>query len=234
MTLHVDDHPGLIRLFNLPRIEDKTMRQLEGIAAGIVCDGRVTDEEVQFLGEWLEGHREFASVWPASRLFELLQNAVADRRIEPCERKVLYEFLCGCAAPTGLTDASPPRAPEQEVAQSARDTRPTSAPAPGASFFDEVADLTFPARRFCFTGKMKGIPLRRRAEDRVRSLGGDVTGSVSEDLHYLIVGELGSDAWAFGRFGRKIQRAIDLRASGHVLKIVRESVFVASLVAVPS
>jgi len=206
MSLDVDEDEALIRYLNLPRMQAKAIAHLEGASAAIVYDGSVSDEELQFLGDWLTRHEDFRTTWPVSQLYQLLTKIVGDRVVEPRERLQLYEFLASIAATPG------------------------EAGSPAGSIYDEVERLSFPSRVFCFTGRMVFLGDRKKAAAAVTKLGGIVKDSVAKDLHYLVVGGYGSDEWAFGRFGRKIERAIDLRTNGCEVRIVREKALVESVI----
>jgi hypothetical protein len=53
-------------------------------------------------------------------------------------------------------------------------------------------------------------------------LGGIPLDSVTEDTDYLIVGDNGNLAWAFSCYGRKVERAVELRKKGHRIAIIHE------------
>jgi NAD-dependent DNA ligase len=206
MSLDADEDEALLRYFNLPRMHAKAIAHLEGAAAAIVYDGAVSDEELVFLADWLRRHDEFRTTWPVSKLHALLTKIVEDGVVEPRERLRLFDFLESIAA------------------------TPAETGTPAKSIYDEIERLAFPSRVFCFTGKMVFLGQRKKIAAAVEKQGGVVKDSVAQDLHYLVVGAAGSEQWAFGRFGRKIQRAIELRASGTGILIVREKALVASLV----
>lgn len=60
-------------------------------------------------------------------------------------------------------------------------------PSPGAEE-RPAADLPLAGRRFLFTGSLPGLS-RSEAEKRVRAAGGEVAGSVSKKLDYLVAGD---------------------------------------------
>ena len=59
------------------------------------------------------------------------------------------------------------------------------------------------------------------AQDR----GAKVVESVSAELDYLVVGVSGNPCWAYPSYGRKIEKAMELRRQGSQLLIVHKSDF---------
>lgn len=66
-------------------------------------------------------------------------------------------------------------------------------------------------------------------EHVIAERGGTTAKNITRSCTYLVVGELGSDAWRFSRFGRKIERALQLRSKGMPIAIIRESDFCSHL-----
>lgn len=88
--------------------------------------------------------------------------------------------------------------------------------------FDSPAPtITFEDMTFCFTGKFD-TGSRSDCENVVRERGGKTTSTVSSDVTYLVVGALGSPIWKRGSYGRKIERAINLRRETGQPAIVSE------------
>jgi len=81
-----------------------------------------------------------------------------------------------------------------------------------AEIFDENVAIEFPRRAFLFTGRL-AMGSRKTVESAVVARDGKVASSVSNRLDYLIVGVLGTDAWQFSRYGRKIEAAMENKRS---------------------
>jgi hypothetical protein len=93
--------------------------------------------------------------------------------------------------------------------------------------------ITFLDRRFCFTGKFAEM-LRKDAEQEVRARGGMTQPGVTATLDYLVIGDIPSPSWAFGDYGTKIQKALDLKAEGRRKpRIVSEGEFFENLLRTP-
>ena len=58
--------------------------------------------------------------------------------------------------------------------------------------------------------------------DKIQKLGGVVVGSVSGRLNYLFIGGDGNPCWSYACYGRKVEKAIELRKAGAEIVIVHE------------
>ena len=80
-------------------------------------------------------------------------------------------------------------------------------------------------RRFVLTGDFAAPGGKDGVTRLIAAEGGRVVKSnPSRMTSYVVVGELGSDAWAFGSYGQKVKRALDLRLSGQgEVRVVSEA-----------
>lgn len=90
------------------------------------------------------------------------------------------------------------------------------------SKIDISDDIDFADKTVCLSGNFKtgtkyeiGIILVER--------GANIIESVNKKVDYLIVGEEGNEKWAYGQFGNKINKAMEMQAKGHHIAILRES-----------
>jgi len=80
---------------------------------------------------------------------------------------------------------------------------------------------------FVFTGDFVVEGGKDTAKEMTRAAGGLVKSGVSKKTDYVVVGGEGSSAWAFGTFGTKIMKALELRLTGKSdVKIISEDAFV--------
>ncbi len=77
---------------------------------------------------------------------------------------------------------------------------------------------------FRFTGASKNGP-RKELEQIIANNGGIFKNTVTKATDYLIVGNDGNPCWAFSCYGRKVEKAIELRKSGSNMLIVHEDDF---------
>ena len=73
------------------------MQELHNIAAHIVEDCEVDDDEIKFIGEWLERNAEHRKKWPISTLFILLEQIQEDGKVDESERLQLMSVFSGLA-----------------------------------------------------------------------------------------------------------------------------------------
>ena len=206
----LDDHGQPLRAINLARRVERDLSEMLGLAKGMLADGVVNDAEADFLRAWARNHQEAVAQWPLSLIFSRLESFYRDGRIDDIERAELGELLgalvggttsllLGYEAPTMLPLDTPP---------------PLICWGP-----DEV---------YVFTGRFAYGPravCEREVIDRASSCDGNVTRRTS----FLVVGTFSSQDWAHSSYGRKIQRAVELRESGFAIRIVGEDHWVNSL-----
>ena len=78
-------------------------------------------------------------------------------------------------------------------------------------------------KAFVLTGDFAADGGKATVSDMVKAAGGVVKGGVSKKVSYVVAGSLGSDAWAFGNFGQKVKKALDLKLTGKAdIRIVSE------------
>lgn len=193
------------RFFHEARIERRSADALVGLAAGVVADGVVNQEEALFLKNWIENnlaHLEDPVVnLLYRRISAMLQDGVLDAEESADLLQLLHSF-------SGLQER-PQRATEVF-------TPPTDLP-----FSFPVPEMLFQDRMFVFTGTM-AYGTRKACEAMVLERGGAIGGSVSKKIHYLVVGSIGNDQWRHATYGTKIMKAVDLREAGAPIAIVGE------------
>ena len=81
---------------------------------------------------------------------------------------------------------------------------------------------------FLFTGKMATMK-REDAESRVKATNGAVAGSVTKNLHYLVIGDDGSPLYGQGAKGSKQVKAEQLNEAGANIRIISETMFLQML-----
>lgn len=190
------------------RLLGRSCESLIGIAAGIIADGKVNKQEIQFLSTWLSEHGELAMSWPGEVIFKRVQHVLADGVIteEEClyMQKTLTDLVGGSFADDGGIAVNPVALP-----------------------VDTDAVINVSQATFCFTGQFI-YGTRAACERAVCERGGSV-GAVSRKLDYLVIGSMSSRDWKNTSFGTKIETAMNLKQSGAGLVIVTESQWAAAL-----
>lgn len=88
--------------------------------------------------------------------------------------------------------------------------------------------IEFQEKTFCLTGTFESGS-KESVEERIVSKGGICGNNVTSKTNYLIVGGAGSDAWKFGNYGGKVQKAMELKEKGKNIEIISEEDFLKSL-----
>lgn len=185
------------------------LQRLQGVLGGISSDGRIDVAELRQLREWMDTHEHLRTCWPYDEVSALITGVLADGGIDPAEHELLRAFF------TEFTGQ--PADPESDgVLGSAR---------PAVSGLCATCpEIEFAGMRFCFTGESARFT-REQLIETVTRLGGSVVSEVSGKVDYLIVGAEGNPCWAFACYGRKIEKAMELRKAGARIALVHESDF---------
>lgn len=151
--------------------------------------------------------------WPTNLIFTRLKQVLADGSIDDPERIDLQELLGQLIGGTtslllGFDGAS---------------VLPLDNPPPRIHWGPEQV--------YVFTGKF-AYGTRGDCESEVRSRGSICEPNVTRRTSCVVIGTFGSEDWAHTSYGRKIQRAVDLRGRGIPLRIVGEDHWVQALTAV--
>lgn len=195
-----------VRMFRAAREnnEAKAIDQLSGICAGILADGVVNQQEAAFFADWVRQHAPLEPAWPFTDILSRMERIFADGVCSTEEReelKEIMEALCGRS----------PTAPSSETLST---TLPFNSPPP------EAVDFT--NQLFNITGKF-AFGTRQKVVDAIAQKGGFAKDAMpSHESNYLVIGVFASRDWIHTNFGRKIERAIELRESGSGLVIISE------------
>lgn len=78
------------------RLTEAEINELAGLAAGIVADGVVNQDEAEFLREWFLKHEDAAnSDSRVKHIFECLEWALSDGKLDDDEARVIFDYLRG-------------------------------------------------------------------------------------------------------------------------------------------
>lgn len=190
------------------------MQVLHGILYGILADGKITKEELTGLDDWLYENEQLASYYPYDEICTLVNQVLKDGVVSPEEEQLLKAFFSqftNSGAKCGYCS-------EKEK------TLLTTA---GICVLDP--EITISDHLFCFTGKSEKASRSELAEIIVEH-GGKFSDGVTAKTDYLIIGNAGNQCWAFSCYGRKVEKAIDLRKKGNHILIVNELDFWDSLI----
>lgn len=182
------------------------IQKLHALMAGIMSDGVVSEEELRGLSAWLAEHDELRTCWPYDEVDSLVTSVLKDGKIDDQEHKLLTDFFSEFVA---LTDNRTIVAPKIQE---------------GASLNGLCAvcpEITFEGATFCFTGASSKFK-RADLAPMVEKLGGQVVNSISKALNYLVIGSEGNPCWSYACYGRKVEKAVELRKQGARIVLVHE------------
>lgn len=183
------------------------LQTLQGICHGILADGIINEKEINDLDEWLEQNSHLSTYYPYDEIRSLILSIVSDGIIEEEEILVLKAYLNQFV---NIENKEIARQIELETADINISGHCTSDP-----------NIDFDGKTFCVTGVLKSGK-RSELESLIVDLGGIPTKSVTKNTDYLIVGDNGNQAWAFACYGRKVEKALEMRKDGHQICLVHE------------
>lgn len=185
------------------------IQQLEGILHGIISDGTISDTEIEDLKEWLEDNDYLSGLYPFDEIYSLLLAAREDGKISDDERNMLKAFFA-----TFVDTRNSFNIHDNEVAilQKQYSIGGICAVCP---------EIVIEGKTFCFTG-VSNKATRNEIAEIICAHGGHYNDRVTNKTDYLIVGADGNPCWAFSCYGRKVEKAVDLRKEGHQIVIVHE------------
>lgn len=199
MSIEPDDK-RLLR-FHADRLIQRDIDQLLGICEFALQDGMIDQPEVENILAWLDTHRSCLDTWPASVLYDRLRIMLADGVLDNQEQSDLLGLILQIAQPKTEAGIRVPTA------------LPLDTPAP---------TIAFEGRNFCFTGVFD-FGARADCQAVVTDLGGNCLSNITKKLHYLVIGNVGSETWRHSSFGTKIAKAVEYREQGVPLAIVSET-----------
>lgn len=185
------------------------MQRLRSLVAAIGSDGQVSVEELCGLADWLLEHEHLKTCWPYDEIESLVTGVLEDGKIDPLEHAMLMEFFGEFVA---VLDSK--AMVSAQVKQ-------------GMTIVGLCAvcpEVRFPDSVFCLTGSSRKYS-RQDFAAVIADRGGTAVNAVSKRVHYLVIGADGNPCWAYACYGRKVERAVELRKEGHTIVIVHEKDF---------
>ena len=195
-----------LRAIHDERLIAREIDELTGLCKGALLDGTISQVEAEGISAWLDAHHHCLDTWPASVLYERLRIMLADGLLDESEQGELLGILLRMAASPSDDGATPSALPIDE-------------PAP---------PITINGHSFCFTGVFD-FGSRAECQTAINQRGGIAVDSITKKLHYLVIGNVGSEFWKHSNFGTKITKAVEYRERGIPLIIVSEAHWVAHL-----
>jgi hypothetical protein len=188
------------------------IQTLHGLLAGIISDGIITKTEIKGLSEWVEDHSHLTGCWPYDEVSSLIMAILTDGTIDENEQRMLKSFFSEFIVDTGRRSVTEPMTAKGLSITGLCSVCPT---------------ITFSNSIFCFTGASHKHR-RRDLHRMVVGLGGVVTDTVTQNLNYLVIGSGSNPCWAYACYGRKVEKAVELRKKGLKIILLHENDFMDS------
>lgn len=191
-----------INTFNARVVEDRKMDTLIGLSKGLLADGKLVQEEVEFLFNWLvqnKGSNNPVITNIENKVIEILHDGIVDKE----EAQELFDILKKL------------NGDDTEFGEVAKPTNlPLCSPKP---------EVEINGSTFLFTGTFN-YGTRSQCTKLLVEHGGVAAKSVTKKINYLVIGSYVTDSWAHESFGRKIEKAIEYRdARASNIKIISEN-----------
>lgn len=183
------------------------LQTLQGLCHGILADGEITDKEIFDLDRWLDDNEHLNTYYPYDEIRSLVLSILSDGKVTEDERLVLKAYFSQFVN-LANTDI------QQKIIDEIKEVKIS-----GLCTSEPVVD--FDGKTFCITGVLKN-ETKESLKQKIINLGGIITDSVTKKTDYLIVADNGNPAWAFSCYGRKVEKAVNMRKDGHVITLIHE------------
>lgn len=183
------------------------LQTLQGLCHGIIANGIIKNEEIIELNKWLYENEHLNTFYPYDEIRSLLLSILSDGKIDEEEKTVLLAFFDQFVNLNNSVVKNQIKEITKDVSVSGLCT--------------SEPEVTFEGKTFCLTGVLQRGN-RDELKRKITELGGIPSDSVSKKTDYLIVGDNGNPAWAFSCYGRKVEKALQMRKEGHTIVMIHE------------
>jgi NAD-dependent DNA ligase len=202
----IDPEDPRLLYIHAQRLDSRELDKLLGICEFALMDGHIDSEEGRAVLDWMNQNKRAATVWPANIIYSRLNDIFADGNMNSEEERDLLSLIMSIIRPS-------PGEPQ------AATSLPLCQPSPSVSFQDKT---------FCFTGVFS-YGKRSDCVSAIQARGGISLDGITKKLNYLVIGDIGSEAWKHSSFGNKIIKAVEYRDSGLPLNIISEEHWIRQL-----
>lgn len=192
------------------------IQKLHSMLQGILADGEIADIEIHALRYWLDSHDTLIGVYPFDEIYSLLSSILSDGIVTSDERNILTAFFSEFVDTRYSYNLNEMQLQKLREAYSIKGICAWS------------PKISISNHTFCFTGTSTKAT-RKEIADIIIAHGGIYNNGVTRRTEFLIVGADGNPCWAFACYGRKIEKAVELRKAGIPIVIVHESDFWSAL-----
>ena len=183
------------------------LQTLQGLCHGILADGEISDKEIFDLDKWLDDNEHLNTYYPYDEIRSLVLSIASDGKVIEDERLVLKAYFSQFV---NLANSDI----QQKIKEDTKEVNIS-----GLCTSEPV--VNFDGKTFCITGVLKN-ETKESLKQKITNLGGITTDSVTKKTDYLVVADNGNPAWAFSCYGRKVEKAVNMRKDGHVITLIHE------------
>lgn len=183
------------------------LQVLQGIFHGILSDGIIKDEEIYSLSNWLKENEHLSTFYPYDEVQSIIVSILSDKKILEEERNILMAFFNNFVS-LGSKET------DNLIKNAIQDVNIN-----GICSIDPI--ITFKDKLFCITGILSR-ETKSELNKKLIEIGAKVTDGLTKNTDYLIVADNNSPAWVFSCYGRKVEKAINLRKEGHQILLIHE------------
>jgi NAD-dependent DNA ligase len=188
------------------------IQKLHGILHGILSDNIITAEEIRGLEQWLDENEHLRMTYPYDEIYSLVTHVLADGVVDKDEANLLKVFFSEFI---NIDKMETINLEELYNLKQSVNINGICMVCPEILIQDKI---------FCFTG-ISSRTKRSVIADTIESMGGIFRNNVSSLTNYLVVGNNNNPCWSFSCYGRKVEKAMELRKKGHNILIVHENDF---------
>lgn len=193
---------GMLEFWSYPdKKEMDRINEFVGISSGVIADGKINNDELVVLMDWMDRNPDLFNCFPVNLVVQYFNEFKSES--EEDYFLAIFDVLKKVSGvsfnETGSGDAHPLLFIE-----------------------DDVEGIDHNGKRLVVSG---GFDLGDRDDVHAvaESRGYINMGAVSGKTDYLVFGSRVSPDWSSSSFGRKIEKAVKLRAEGKPIKILSES-----------
>lgn len=182
--------------------DEARINEFISMLKAICADGIIIQPEITPVEAWITANKDISKGFPIKPVYYRIRDAVKDNVIDG-EELARLDDMVGKVSGDSCTQTSDVNGRINQM------------------FNDEVDHFSFEGKVFCFAGNfLSGTRKQCQIEAEIR--GAQVKTSVTADVDVLVIGSVTGDDWRHQNFGRKIKRAISLRAESGAPAILSE------------
>lgn len=173
------------------------IRVLHGILHGILLDGIIKTEEINGLYTWIKNHENLKYTYPYDDIRNLLFKIFYyHKEFDDDENKKLKAFFAQ------FVDIAYTDIKKTEIEQLQKAINIPNA-------YTLNPNIEFKNKIFCFTGISSHNVRRKTIAEIISVLDGVYNDDLTDFTNYLVVGDKPSLNWAYVRYGRKFENAVN-------------------------